>query len=143
MPGLPFPITEWLLGNVSDTTMQVRLYQELLFVSGTFPAASDFREASYDGYGPQQALRINLPQALGNGYLFWASQTMLFQTSRSNRTANIVNGWFMAAAGGMFDGRVATWGRITPSQDMTNPSVSLEITPSLTVLKLTTPATNP
>ena len=48
MPGLPFPISEFLAGNVADTSLLIRLFQQF-DNPAQWPAPSDFQEAAYDG----------------------------------------------------------------------------------------------
>jgi hypothetical protein len=138
MPGLPFPISEFFAGLVPDTTLEVRLYRQLLFVSD-FPAPSDFSEATYNGYQRQDVIIGPGPQKLATGYVYFETQPMLFRSSESNRSSDVINGWYMVARGGSYSGRVVAWGSITPPQPFSNPGVTLSLVPCFTVISLVTP----
>lgn len=139
MPGLPFPISEFLAGNVADTSLLIRLFQQF-DNPAQWPAPSDFQEAAYDGYAPQVAEMVNPTQAAGGGWTYWQTQPLLFATAPNNRTATIVLGWFATSLGGVYDGRVAAWGSFTDPVDMSNPQVFVNFTPTLAYNRLTTPS---
>lgn len=95
--GAPFPLSSWLLGELPDVAVFVRLYKSISPGPGT-PSLSQFVEATYPGYVPQ-ALPFPCPNTpLPDGSLWVQVDGLIFAVAPSELPGCLVLGIYLTSA---------------------------------------------
>jgi hypothetical protein len=137
----PFPLYDFLIGNVPNIVLVVRLYQ-----SGppftTWPDVSQFTEAAYPGYA-QQPFSRSIPNVeFNDGTIVAQVDYQLWQVSSAEGQGCNVAGWYLTSVEPGNVSRVACWGEFKPAQPMLKKGDTIETNILFSCNKWTTPAAN-
>lgn len=96
MMAAPFPLYTWLLGDLPDVSLLVRLYQSIS-PGNPFPTPSDFVEAQYPGYAVQP-LAAPLPYTpLDDGSFFVSLPGLTWTVTKSDKPGCMANGCYITS----------------------------------------------
>lgn len=126
---IPFPLHDWLSGELPETQLVMRLYQSLSF-TGDWPDATSFLEAVYPGYTPRAIPNQLYPQAMEQGYLWAQLPDYVWQIALSSVPGCMIAGYWIEAVGPDDDRTVVFWQEFQQPIQMLNSGdyVSIPVT---------------
>lgn len=135
----PFPLYSWLLGEVPDVNLEIRLYQSILPFFG-IPTPAYFVEAVFPGYEPKS---LSYPLGYGplpNGSLYASLPNMSWFVRPGEGQGCTVQGIYITTAEPDEVSRLVSWLQFDAPQSLQTPADWISLDVSFAATQLLTPS---